>query len=166
MKRIALVCIVLVSIISISAQAPEGDFSLRAYHSGKCLQIDWSLFPDGANITQRKCIEKSDRIFQKLSAGSIYFVLQSASTQKCVQLSEDSYADGVNVTQWDCQNLPRFKWAQVLAQEEGYFYIINQYSGKCLHVEDSSMDEGANILQWDCKDQAQDITRWQFVPED
>jgi len=165
MKRIALMCIVLVSIISISAQAPEGDFSLIAYHSGKCLQVDWSLFSNGANITQRECIKKSNRVFEKLSAGTV-FVLRSTSTRKCLQLSKDSTADGVKVTQWTCQNLPRFKWTQVPAQKDGYFYIINQYSGKCLHVEDSSSDEGANILQWDCKDPSQNITQWRFAPED
>lgn len=162
MKRIALVCIFLVLIITIPAQAPEGDFYLKARHSDKCLQIDWSLFPNGANVAQRKCTEKSDRVFEKISAGPVYFLLRSKSTQKCLQLSEDSKEDGVNVTQWECQNFPRFKWRQVPSLEKGYFYIINQYSDKCLHVEDSSPDEGANIVQWDCSDQSQSITQWQF----
>lgn len=88
----------------------DGYYTLRAVHSGKCLDGAWST-ADGGNVQQWTCgndqINQQWRLVQKDNG---YFAVVNRHSGKCLDVARWSTADGGNVQERTCDGQDDQQW--------------------------------------------------------
>lgn len=89
-------------------------YTIRAQHSGKCLEVQGGATTDQASVIQQTCdtgyhtTQQQWRLVQRPNG---YFSLIARHSGKCLTVPQGSLADGVLVVQQDCSNdLPYQEW--------------------------------------------------------
>lgn len=127
--------------------------TLKAQHSGKCLDVSGYSRQSGANIHQWDC-HGADNQLWKLVPKEGWYSLVPKHSGKCADVYGGSQANGANVIQWDCHGGHNQEWK--LTSLGGNAYSLrNHHSGKCLDVSGAGTHAGANVQQWACVDVGQ-----------
>lgn len=127
--------------------------TVKAQHSGKCLDVSGNSRQSGANIHQWDC-NGGDNQLWKLVPNDGWYSLVAKHSGKCADVYWASSSNGANVLQWDCHGGHNQEWK--LTSLGGNAYSLrNHHSGKCLDVSGAGTHAGANVQQWGCVDVGQ-----------
>lgn len=128
-----------------SLVVPEGDYIIRARHSGRAMAISSLSSSNGANIVQLSTAGQAENEqwnLEILDSGA--YIIRSNYSNKVPQKSNPGY----NVEQWEYEGTSRQQWAIEPAAEEGYFYIRNLIDNRYLDVSGVSTRSGGTIITW------------------
>ncbi len=126
-----------------------GVHSLKARHSGKCLDVSGVETRNGANVQQWQCHGGKNQKWRFTSKGNGYYTLTAVHSGRCLDVSGIGRNNGDNVQQWDCHGGANQIW-KVTAEGDGSYRLSAKHSGKCLDVAGIGISDGTNIQQWDC----------------
>ncbi len=128
-----------------SLVVPEGDYIIRARHSGRAMAISSLSSNNGANIVQLSTAGQAENEqwnLEILDSGA--YIIRSNYSNKVPQKSNPGY----NVEQWEYEGTSRQQWAIEPAAEEGFFYIRNFIDNRYLDVSGVSTRSGGTIITW------------------
>lgn len=128
-----------------SLVVPEGDYIIRARHSGRAMAISSLSSNNGANIVQLSTAGQAENEqwnLEILDSGA--YIIRSNYSNKVPQKSNPGY----NVEQWEYEGTSRQQWAIEPAAEEGFFYIRNLIDNRYLDVSGVSTRSGGTIITW------------------
>jgi hypothetical protein len=131
-------------------QELSGAFTLKAVHSGKCLDVAGASLDNGAAIHQWDCHGRANQQWKMryITTGNIHEVI-SVNSSKCMDVKGVSLANGAQVHQWGCNGKDNQRWK--LSQVETNVYQLRAiHSGKCLEVAGGSTANGALLVQNTC----------------
>ena len=120
-------------------------YSLKAAHSGKCIEVTGTKRNTGATLAQWSCHGAANQQFTASAAGE-YLSLQAEHSGKCMGIKGGSTADGERVIQTSCDTTDSSQlWT--FQASGSYVNVINKNSGKHLEIRDSSTDNRAAVQQ-------------------
>ena len=83
-----------------------GVYTLKAVHSGKCVDITGASTSSGANVEQWDCSGHTNQQFRFTdTGGGVYEVRPQNSTTQCLDVWGSSTTNGGNVDQWAWANV-------------------------------------------------------------
>jgi len=107
---------ILLCLVSVSACEPEtldgfevtedaitsgGVYTVKAVHSGKCLDVTGNVTTSGALLEQWDCSGAKNQQFKFISVGNGYYeVRPQNSTTQCADVFQSSLVNGGAVDQW------------------------------------------------------------------
>jgi Ricin-type beta-trefoil lectin domain len=164
--------------------------TLTAMHSGKCLDLEYTLWfrgvkifntDDGAGVVQSTCASPGSpaRICTNPSgcaATNQYWglllqmsgpsKLQNRLSGKCLDVAGDSLMKGARVVQMPCRDDDTSQLWDVSELSPGVklFKLVNGNSGLCLEVAAGSQADGATVVQNDCSTVANQVWDLYNIP--
>ncbi len=140
---------------------PNGRYTIRPVHSGKCVEVSSGSKVDKANVQQLSCNGADAQSFDVTNTGDGWYSLKNVNSGKVMDVAGSSLADGANIWQWsdNATDNQRFSAKRVNGSE---FKLTNKSSGKCVDVASAGVQDGANIQQYACSDIASQ--RFKFFP--
>ncbi len=137
----------------IGSELTSGDvFTLKAVHSGKCVDVAGVSTADGGNVHQWDCHGLSNQQF-RIEAASGGHTVVALHSGKCLDVYRAGMTSGTNVQQWRCNGQTNQRW-RLVSRGNNQYQLQAAHSGKCLDVAGSSTVRGANIQQWTCADRS------------
>ncbi|MER7212924.1 RICIN domain-containing protein [Streptosporangium sp. NPDC000239] len=89
-------------------------YTIRAQHSGKCLEVQGGATTDQASVIQQACdttYRTTQQQWKLVQRPNGYFSLVARHSGKCLTVPRGNLTDGVLVVQQDCSNdLPYQEW--------------------------------------------------------
>ena len=131
-----------------AAPVPGTYYTLKAVHSGKCMDVQAPNTADGSEIGQWTCNGNNWQTWSLQDAGSGYFRVISRNSGKCLDVNGASTADGAQIIQWGCGSGTNQQW-QLVASGTNY-QLRARHSNKCADVTSSSTADGALVKQYPC----------------
>lgn len=144
-----------------SPNPAPGRYTLKAVHSGKCLDVDASGTVDGANIQQYSCNGTGAQAFDLTRDSEGYYHVTNANSKKSMDVAASGVADGTNIQQWTTHNGNNQRFSFV-DKGNGQYEIRALHSGKCVDVAGQYTTDRANVQQWACNSQSNQ--RWVLTP--
>ena len=135
---------------AVAADLEAGRYTIKAAHSGKCVDVDAAGLGDGINIQQYTCNGTTAQQFEVTSLGGGFYKLLNVNSGKAIDIVGGFTNDGANVQQWSDNGSGQQHFAIQSATGSDQFTIKNQKSGKCIDVADRSTADRANVQQWSC----------------
>ncbi|MEH1125225.1 RICIN domain-containing protein [Micromonospora sp. CPCC 206061] len=123
--------------------------TLRARHSGQCLDVVSQATGDGVEVGQYGCNGGANQHWQVLDLGTGYHQLIARHSNRCLTVPSSSTADGVRVTQQACGGGTNQQW-QITDVGSGYYRLTARHSGKCLDIVSGSTTAGTRAIQYAC----------------
>jgi hypothetical protein len=127
---------------------PEGNYLIRARHSGRVIGLSSLSTANGTNITQESSNGQGSNEqwnLEILDSGA--YVIRSLYSDKVAQKSETS-GTANNVLQSEYVADISQQWAIEPAVDEGYFYIRNLSDNQYMDVFGRRTSAGTNIITW------------------
>jgi hypothetical protein len=125
-----------------------GIHTLKAKHSGKCLDVSGAGRNNGDNIQQWDCNGGDNQKWRFVPKGGEYYSLVALHSGRCVDVAGVGKNNGDNVQQWECNIGDNQIWK--VANEGGYYRLTAKHSGRCLDVAGVGQNNGDNVFQWEC----------------
>lgn len=129
--------------------SPTPNTSIKAVHSGQCLDVYGVSSADGANVIQWPCHGGSNQKWELVPLEGGIFEIVAAHSGKCLDVFGASSVNEANVIQWPCHGETNQQW-QLVPHGDGAFQIEAVHSGQCLDVSKASKANAANVIQWPC----------------
>jgi hypothetical protein len=126
-----------------------GIHTLKAKHTGKCLDVAGVGRNNGDNIHQWDCNGGDNQKWRFVPKGGEYFSLVALHSGRCADVAGVGRNNGDNVQQWDCNGGDNQIW-RVVSEGGGYYRLTAKHSGRCLDVSGVGTNNGDNVHQWDC----------------
>ena len=123
-------------------------YTLKAVHSGKCLDVQATNTADGAKIGQYTCNGNLWQNWSLVDKGSGYYNVVSQNSGKCLDVNGASTAAGTQIIQWACGSGTNQQW-QLVANGSNY-QLKARHSGMCADVTSASMADAALVKQQTC----------------
>jgi hypothetical protein len=150
--------------------------TLTAIHSGKCLDLEYTLWfrgvkifntADGAGVVQSTCASQvsparictnpsgcasTNQYWGLLTQLNGPSKLQNRLSGKCMDVADDSTMNGARVVQMPCNDEDKFQLWEVseIATGTKLYRLKNGSSGLCLEVAAGSQADGATVVQGTC----------------
>ena len=145
--------------VALAAPVPGTYYTLKAVHSGKCMDVQATNTADGAKIGQYTCNGYLWQNWSLVDKGSGYYNIVSQNSGKCLDVNGASTADGAQLIQWACGSGANQQW-QLVASGSNY-QLKARHSGKCVDVSGASTADGALAIQYTCTTSANQ--QWTFT---
>ncbi len=136
---------------------PEGNYSIKARHSGRAIGLSNLSLDDGINIDQRTETgetENEEWHIEVLDSGA--YVFTSTYSNKAVT------SRNTNVEQQQSVNDADQQWVIEPGAEEGYFYLRNLGDNRYMDVTGRRLTLGTNIITWPFHGGLNQ--QWEFIP--
>ncbi|AKT42048.1 uncharacterized protein CMC5_062710 [Chondromyces crocatus] len=130
-----------------SPNITNGDYIIRAVHSGKCLDIAAASIQNGAAVQQWDCNGTPAQVFRVTAVGDGYVRIVNPNSDKALDVTELSTADGARIQQWGYGGGANQQF-EVFDAGGGHYGIRARHSGKTLDVTEVSTASGTPIQQW------------------
>jgi hypothetical protein len=127
---------------------PEGNYVIRARHSGRVIGLSSLSTANGTNISQESIdgeVANEQWSLEILDSGA--YVIRSLYSNKVAQKTETS-GTANNVLQSDYVGDINQQWAIEPAADEGYFYIRNLSDNQYMDVSGRRTSAGTNLITW------------------
>jgi hypothetical protein len=134
----------------VGAALPTGRYTLKAKHSGKCMDAAGAGTADGTNVQQLACMEAAEEYFDVRRDAAGYFQFANALSGKVLDVFGSSQVPGGNVDLWTNFNADNQRFTLVDVGN-GRFRLKAKHSGLCVQVAGKSKLNGANVEQGTCK---------------
>lgn len=133
----------------------ESTFSstMKAEHSGKCLDIKRGSIDKGAKAIQYSCNGDLNQLFEfiPVDGNAQTYTIKAHHSDHCLDIKRSSKRKGARLVQWQCGNHKRNQQFKLLPVENNIFQIQAVHSGLCLDVKKKRIKNKAKIHQWSCK---------------
>lgn len=126
---------------------PEGDYIIRARHSGRVLGLSSLTDANGTDISQQSTsgqTESEQWNLEILDSGA--YVIRSIYSNRAIQIAPGQRYN--NVQQWEYEGEVSQQWVVEQAAEEGYFYIRNFSDNRYMDVFGGRTSSGTTIITW------------------
>lgn len=133
--------------------ALDGDFTLRASHSNKCLDVSEISRAPGAMVWQYECHGGDNQRWQIRYDRAGFHEIRAAHSALCLEIAGGEMVDIVLVRQNICTNADNQKFAFVTIAQDLYT-VRAKHSGKCLHVNGDAMTNATAVVQLACDGRA------------
>ncbi|WP_412540103.1 RICIN domain-containing protein [Longispora sp. K20-0274] len=152
-----------------------GPYTIRAAHSGKCLDIAGGTGStgNGAIAQQWDCLGSGQTnqqwYFTDTGAGTGNYYVTARHDGKCLDIAggTGSTGNGAAAQQWDCYgfNQSNQRWWLTSTSYADRYKLVASHSNKCLDIEGGtgSQGNGVRAQQWDCLGDQQANQRWSLV---
>ncbi|WP_248506214.1 ricin-type beta-trefoil lectin domain protein [Streptomyces sp. D2-8] len=121
--------------------------SLRSHLSGRCVDVPWSDFSDGAKLFVWDCNGSAAQQWRFASDGTIRV------KDKCLDVANANFNDGTPLQIAWCNGNAAQKFAL-----NGSHDLVNTVVGKCVDIRDNNRDNGAWLQLWSCN--GADTQKW------
>ncbi|NEE08232.1 ricin-type beta-trefoil lectin domain protein [Streptomyces sp. SID7499] len=113
--------------------------ALRSHLSGRCIDVPWSDFSDGAKLFVWDCNGSQAQQWRFASDGTIRM------KDKCLDVANADFSDGtpIQIAWCNGNNAQKF----VL---NGAHDLVNTVVGKCVDIKDNNRDNGAWLVLFSC----------------
>lgn len=138
---------------------PEGNYIIRARHSGRALALSSVSTENAIDIVQQSTVGEAENEqwnLEILDSGA--YVIRSMYSNKAFQMVPGSRFN--NVEQWEYEGEASQQWAIEPAAEDGYFYIRNLSDNRYADVFGRRTAAGTTIITWPFH--GRDNQQWQF----
>ncbi len=138
---------------------PEGNYSIRARHSGRALALNSLSTENAIDIVQQSTAGEAENEqwnLEILDSGA--YVIRSTYSNKVFQIAPGSRYN--NVQQGDYEGETSQQWAIEPGAEDGYFYIRNLSDNKYADVFGRRTAAGTTVITWPFH--GRDNQQWQF----
>jgi galactose oxidase len=145
--------------------AVDGGFSLKAMHSGMCLDVDGAGRADGTALIQYPCKVSANQTFQferAVFSAHTPAAIMSQQSGQCIDVPGNSSAAATGIQQSACKGGAGQQW-RVQAVGDGTVWVMSVLNGMCLDVEANSTAPGAAVVQFGCHGRANQQWRLQDV---
>ncbi len=126
----------------------DGEYRIRARHSGKVLDVDDFSTSNGANVLQWTDWNTDNQIWNAEYLGDSQYRLTARHSGKVLDVAYSSSEPGTNVHQWSWNGTNAQRWIIEPAGSTGYFKLRSVTNGLYLDVAAGSTQNGANIVVW------------------
>ncbi|WP_218224434.1 RICIN domain-containing protein [Pseudomonas sp. PIC25] len=125
----------------------NGTYSIKAKHSGKCLDVSGASTADGAALIQWTCHQANNQRWVLTALGDGYYEVKSKHSGKCMDVTGASTANGARLQQLACSRGNQQQWL-IEAESDGNYRMTARHSGKVADVLGVSLNNGAAFTQW------------------
>lgn len=142
-----------------STVIPEGNYIIRARHSGRALALTSMSNANGIDIVQQSTdgtAENEEWNLEIIDSGA--YVIRSTYSNKAVQIASGSRYN--NVQQWEYEGEAKQQWAIEPAAQDGYFYIRNLSDNKYADIFGRRTSAGTTLITWPFH--GRDNQQWTF----
>lgn len=139
-----------------------GRYTLRAVHSGKCLDVTGASNADNAAIQQYGCGGAGAQAFDLTLEGGYYHII-NASSKKGIAVAGSATTDGTRMHQWTAYNLDNQRFT-FIDKGNGQYEVRAKHSGKCVDVAGDLTTDAAPVQQWTCNNKSNQ--RWLLTKSD
>lgn len=136
-----------------STPIAAGRYTIKAVHSGKCIDVAAASTQDGANVQQYSCNNTGAQAFDLRFDNAGNYQIINANSKKHLDIVSAGTANGANVQQWSANGADNQKYT-IVDRGSGQFEIRAKHSGKCLDIAGVSASDSANLQQWTCNSQS------------
>lgn len=137
------------STLPVALALANGTHTLKAVHSGKCLEITDGSLANGAKLRQATCDGSARQQWKLRNVSADIWEFTSAPSGKCADVTGISTANGALIQQWGCAGSNNQRW-RLTDKGAGQFEFRSVHSNRCMDVARWSTADGAAIHQWDC----------------
>lgn len=134
---------------SIGATISPGRYTLKALHSGKCLDTASSGTANGTNLQQYTCNGGLAQAFDVSRDANGYYQFANILSNKVADVASAGIADGNNLQLWGVTNTDNQRFS-LTEMGSGQYQVVAKHSGKCMDVAGEYTTDGANVQQWSC----------------
>ncbi|MGW5369292.1 ricin-type beta-trefoil lectin domain protein [Streptomyces sp. NPDC004009] len=113
--------------------------ALRSHLSGRCIDVPWSDFSDGAKLFVWECNGTEAQQWRFASDGTIRM------KDKCLDVANADFSDGTPIQIAWCNGNTAQKFVL-----NGAHDLVNTVVGKCVDIQNSNRDNGAWLVLWSC----------------
>lgn len=124
-------------------------YTLKAKHSGLCLDVEGGSTANGAYTQQSWCNGADNQGFALVHLGGGYNQLVANHSGLCLDVYWASKNAGARIQQWQCNNLDHQKFHLIFHGASTYS-LVAKHSGQCVEVANASMANGAQVIQSPC----------------
>ncbi len=140
----------------------DGRYTVKAVHSGKCLDVPNSSTSNGTQLQQWSCNGSAAQQFDFLYVGDGQYEIINANSGKCLDLYYGYTYNGTNIEQYTCNQGNNQRWL-VNGLGNGQFHIQTILgSNKHLDIENISVADGAKTHLWEYN--GKDNQKWTLEP--
>ncbi len=133
----------------------ESTFSstMKAEHSGKCLDIKSGSTDKGVKAMQYSCNGGLNQLFEfiPVDGSAQTYTIKAHHSDHCLDIKRSSNRKGAGLVQWRCGNNKRNQQFKLLPVENNIFQVQAVHSGLCLDVKKKRIKNKVKIHQWSCK---------------
>lgn len=123
--------------------------TLRAVHSGRCLDVTEFGVGDGVRIQQWDCANSNNQQWKFVEVARGRYTITALNSGKCLDVTAWSTANDVVIQQYACHGGNNQLWELVLAGDQEYS-LVNVHSRKCIGFANSEVANGTPLRQKDC----------------
>ncbi len=145
---------------AVTASISPGRYTLKALHSGKCLDTTASGTANGTNLQQYTCNGGSAQAFDVTRDANGYYQFANILSGKVMDVASSGTADGTNIQLWSVSNTDNQRFS-LTDMGSSHYAIVAKHSGKCVDVAGQYTTDGANVQQWTCNGQTNQ--QWTFT---
>jgi hypothetical protein len=159
---------------SAAVLAITGPFTIRAVHSGKCLDVAGGpgATGNGVRVEQFRCLgaAQTNQHWYLHTAVSGTYYITARHSNRCLDVigGPGAIGNGARLQQYDCLGSTQTnqRWALYSQDGKASYYIEAAHSHRCLDVAGGvyADRDGTPVQQWDCLGYAQSNQRWRLVP--
>lgn len=139
----------------------DGRYSVKALHSGKCLDVPASSLIDGADMQQYTCNRSGAQTFDVKRDTDGFYQLVNVVSGKVLDLTASGMADGIRAQQWTNLHADNQR-VSFIGKGNAQYEIRFKHSGKCLDIVGQYNTDGAAAQQWTCNGQSNQ--KWTLTP--
>lgn len=133
--------------ISNMAALGNGIYTIRAVHSGLCLDVPQSSTANGVQLQQWNCNGTNAQNFEIVRLGGDVFKITNVNSKKSLDIRSTDRNNGAAVQQWDYVGQPQQHF-RIEDRGGGRFSLTALISNYSLDVTERSTAVGAKIQQW------------------
>ncbi|MFI9238025.1 RICIN domain-containing protein [Streptomyces sp. NPDC053079] len=143
---------------------PDTVVTLKAAHSGKCLDIDGGKADNGVRAQQWNCNGSDAQKWRAVPVADSSFELRNVASGKCLEVENSATKVGAPVQQWSCVNAKNMRWQIVLVDPVKKLHQLRptHTEDRCLDIADAKDNNGTKAQQWYCNQSAAQL--WQIQP--
>lgn len=126
----------------------DARYTVKASHSGKCLDVPNSGTASSVQLQQYSCNGTAAQQWDFTYAGNSLYEIKNANSGKCLDLAGGWTINGTAIQQYDCSQTVNQR-LKVTGLGDGRFQISPSPTSRVVEIADISTSDGAKSRIWD-----------------
>lgn len=136
-----------ISAVTNASQIVNGNYTIKAVHSGLCLDVPQSSAANSVIMQQWNCNGTKAQLWKISRVDGNFVTITNVGNGKALDVTNWSQADGARIIQYPLGNNQANQQFSI-SGTNGQMTIRSRHSGKVLDVTDKATGQGAPIQQW------------------
>ncbi|WP_406835736.1 RICIN domain-containing protein [Streptomyces sp. AHU1] len=130
-----------------ASAAPYNTFLVNAA-SGKCLEVPWGNYDNGAPVQQWSCNWGDNQKWAVYPTADGYSMIVNVQTGNCLEVADWRTDQGAPVRQWECTNGANQHWVVSGKDANNQVMVRNRNSWMVIDDPGASGANGTQMIQW------------------